>query len=108
MNPPSLAGKKLGILLSPPPTSPNFLHGLRVAETALAAGVDVYLYCIDEAVRGVADPRLQALRPRGLKLYACAYGAQRRNIPVDDRAAFAGLTVVSDLIASTDRFLAFH
>jgi len=108
MNPSPVAGKKLGILLSPAPSAPTFLHALRFAETALAAGVDVYLYCIDEAVRGVADPRLQELRGRGLKLYACAYGAQRRNIPVNDLAAFAGLTVVSDLMASTDRFLAFH
>ena len=51
---------------------------------------------------------LQALRPRGLKLYACAYGAHRRNLPVDDRAFYAGLTVVSDLISATDRFVSFN
>jgi predicted peroxiredoxin len=106
-NPTHLRGRKLGLLLSPPPESPGFNHGVHLAETALEAGVDVYLYCIDEGVRGVADPRIQNLRQRGLKLYACAYGAQRRNIPVNDAATFAGLTVVSDLIASTDRFLCF-
>jgi hypothetical protein len=70
--------------------------------------VDVYLYCIDEAVAGVDDRALQALQADGLKLYACAYGAHRRQVPLSDRAVFAGLTVVSDLVAATDRFLSFN
>ncbi len=101
-------GRKLGILLSTRPEERAFRHGVRLAATALAAGVDVYLYCIDDAVHGVADAELQALKATGLKLYACAYGAQRRNIPVNHLAAFAGLTVVTDLIASTDRFVSFN
>ncbi len=103
-----LRGKKLGLLLSTPPEHPSFVHGLRLAETALAEGLEVYLYCIDDAVQGVADSRLQALKARGLKLHACAYAAQRRNLPLHDQAAFAGLGVVSDLIASTDRFVSFN
>ena len=71
-----VAGKKLGILISAGPDTPSFLHGVRTAAAALARGVDVYLYCIDEAVRGVGHDELQALKGRGLKLFACAYGAQ--------------------------------
>lgn len=104
----SLRGKKLGLLLSADPDHPNFERALKLAETALSEGVIVYLYCIDEAVPGVADSRLQALRERGLILYACAYGAQRRNFPVSEQAIFAGLTVVSDLMAGTDRFVSFN
>lgn len=103
-----LRGKKLGLLLSTRPQERGFQHGLRLAEAALAKGVDVYVYCIDEAVAGVDHPELQALKARGLKLYACAYGAHRRHIPLSDRAAFAGLTVVSDLVAGTDRFVSFN
>lgn len=103
-----LRGKKLGLLLSVPPEHPNFIHGIRLAETALLEGVDVYLYCIDEAVAGVVDERLQALKATGLKLFACAYGGQRRGIPVSDLAIFSGLTTLSDLIASTDRFVSFN
>jgi predicted peroxiredoxin len=102
-----LRGKKLGLLLSSRPEAPSFGQGLRLAETALAQGVDVYLFCIDDAVWGVDDCRLQALKTLGLKLYACAYGANRRQIPLSDKAIFAGLSVVSDLIAATDRFLSF-
>ncbi len=104
----SLRGKKLGILISCTPDEANFAHGLHVAEAALAQGVDVYLYCIDEAVPGISNTRLQKLKRGGLKLYACAFGANRRNLPLDDKAVFAGLTVVSDLIAATDKFIAFN
>lgn len=106
--PPPVRGRKLGILISAPPGESGFRHGLRLAAAALRAGVDVYLYCIDEAVRGLANEELQGLRRDGLKLYACAYGAQRRNLPVNDLATFAGLTVVNDLMSGTDRFVSFN
>ncbi len=104
----SLRGKKLGLLLSTRPEDPNFRHGVGLADAALNAGLKVYLYCIDDAVFGIGDPQLQSLRRRGLNLYACAYAAQRRSIPLSEGAAFAGLTVVSDLMAGTDRFLSFN
>ncbi len=104
----SLRGKKLGLLLSTHPDQPGFKHGLGLAAAAMNEGVDVYLYCIDEAVRGIGQPELQALAGRGLKLYACAYGAQRRDLPVTNNATFAGLAVLSDLIAATDRFVSFN
>ncbi len=99
---------KLGILISCGPDRPAFRHGVQLARAALGRGVDVYLYCLDDAVAGVRDPDLQGLKPRGLKLYACAFGAQQRGLPVDDSAAYAGLTVVSDLVAATDRFVSFN
>ena len=101
-------GKKLGVLISASPDKPSFKHGVGVARAALAAGADVYLYCIDDAVQGVRDTELQRLKASGLKLYACAYGAHRRHIPVDDAATFAGLTVVSDLVSGTDKFISFN
>lgn len=103
----SLQGKKLGLLIAARPDEPNFRHGIRLAETALNRGVTVYLYCIDEAVAGLADAHLQSLKTKGANLFACAYGAHRRQIPLGDLATFAGLTVVSDLVAGTDRFLCF-
>lgn len=103
-----LREKKLGLLLSTRPDTRNFRHGLNLANVALSAGVTVYLYCVDDAVLGLADPQLQELKRRGLNLYACAYGAQKRNIPASDLAVFSGLTMVSDIIAATDRFVSFN
>src|SRR5271170_6640991 len=100
-----LRGKKLGLLLSTHPGEPGFQHGLRLAESALEEGVEVYLYCVDEAVRGVEEPRLLDLAARGLKLYVCAYGAQRRGLQRSQCATYAGLALLSDLMAATDRFV---
>jgi len=104
----SLRGKKLGLLLSTSPGQPGFRHGLRLAEAALNEGVEVYLYCVDEAVGGVEEPRLLSLAARGLKLYVCAYGAQRRGLKRNLCATYAGLALLSDLISATDRFVSFN
>ena len=101
-------GKKLGVLISCRPEEPGFRLGLKVAEAALARGASVYLYCIDDAVRGVNDPLLQKLKADGMSLYACAYGAHKRSMPLSQDATFAGLTVVNDIIAGTDRFVCFN
>ena len=103
-----LRGKKLGVLVACKPDQPGFRHALGVAAAAMQRGVNVYLYCIDEAVAGVADPKLQQLKSNGLNLYACAYGAHKRNLALTDHATFAGLTVVNDIMAGTDRFLCFN
>jgi hypothetical protein len=103
-----LRGKKLGVLISCHPEAPGFHHGLKLVEAALARGASVYLYCIDDAVRGVSNPTLQKLKAEGLSLYACAYGAHKRSMPLSGDATFAGLTVVNDIIAGTDRFVCFN
>jgi hypothetical protein len=106
--PVELRGKKLGVLISCRPEEPGFRHGLRVADAAIKRGVNVYLYCIDEAVKGIADLEVQQLKNAGLNLYACAYGAHKRNLALTEHATFAGLTVVNDIIAGTDRFVCFN
>ncbi len=104
----SLRGKKLGLLLSTAPEQPGFQHGLLLAKAALEEGVEVYLYCIDEAVRGAEEPRLMSLAARGLKLYVCAYGAQRRGMEPSPNATSAGLALLSDVMCATDRFVSFN
>ncbi len=102
-----LAGKKLGVLLTTAPAHPNFRPALALMQAALDARARVYLYCIDEGVRAVATPEVQALKARGASLFGCAYGAGRRNIPLDETATWSGLTVVADVVGSTDRFVSF-
>jgi len=102
-----LTGKKLGVLLTTAPTHPNFRPALALMKAAMEANVRVYLYCIDEGVRAVATPELQALKQRGASLFGCAYGAGHRKIPLDDSAAWSGLTVLADVVGSTDRFVSF-
>lgn len=68
----------------------------------------MYLYCIDDAVTGIGGSDLQSLKSAGLVLYGCAFSARCRNVPIDDLAAFTGLTIVSDLVAGTNRFVSFN
>jgi sulfur relay (sulfurtransferase) complex TusBCD TusD component (DsrE family) len=102
-----LRGKKLGIMVSSGPEAPSFECAYRLADAALGEGLQVYLYYMDEGVRGARDKRVQALKSKGAQLFACAYSAQRREIPIDESAVFSGLATVSDLMSGTDRFLSF-
>jgi len=102
-----LAGRKLGVLLTTAPDHANFRPAVALMNAALEAGVRVYLYCIDDAVRAVDTPEIQAIKARGASLFGCAYGAHRRRLPVNDLAAWSGLTVLADVVGSTDKFVSF-
>jgi hypothetical protein len=105
-----LAKKKLGILLSTGPEHPNLDVALGLGTAALARGADLYLYLIDDGVRALQDSRLRALPGRGAKLFVCAYGCQKRRIPLEDapELSYCGLVVLTDLINGTDRFVALN
>ncbi len=100
--------RKLGLLLSTPPEHQNLQTVLSLVEEALNQEIVPYLYLIDDGVKNVDLPAFFDLSKRGLKLFACAYGAQRYGIAVDDKAVFCGLVVLSDLIKGCDRFIAFN
>lgn len=100
--------RKLGLLVSSAPDRPNFSHSLLLADAALQRQIAVYLYLIDEGVPGIDHPTVQDFRKRGLHLFACAFGAKKRNLTTDDRATWVGLATASDLIAATDRFVSFN
>jgi len=47
--------KKLGILLSTPPSHPNITTVTHLCEEGLKSDVDVYLYLIDEGVKNLTN-----------------------------------------------------
>lgn len=103
-----IAGRKLGVLVSCGPNHPNFEHSLQLAEVAMDAHLEVFFYCLDDAVTGVENDRLQSMRKAGMRLFACAYSAQQRKMPPSDNAIFGGLTMLSDMAYATDRFVSFN
>ena len=105
-----LARKKLGLLLSTGPDHPNLDTALGLSTAALDRGADLYLYLIDDGVRALEDPRIRTLSGRGAKLFVCAYGCQKRRIPLEDSLdrTYCGLVVLTDIINATDRFLALN
>ena len=101
--------QSLGLLLSTGPENANLDAALSLSGAALKSGKDVYLYLIDEGVLTVADPRFEPLRRAGLKLFACAYGAQQHGVPrEEEKATYCGLVVLSNIVSSCDRFVALN
>ncbi len=105
-----LTGKKLGLLLSTGPEHGNLEAAVGLGGAALDRGADLYLYLIDDGVRALDDPRIRALSGRGARLFVCAYGCQKRGIPLQDSpdVTYCGLVVLTDLINGTDRFVALN
>lgn len=103
-----LAGRKLGLMVSTAPDHPHLETAVGLSAAALDRGASVYLYLIDDAVAAVEDARVQALADRGARLFVCAYGCQKRRLPLSERATNCGLVVLADIIGATDRFLALN
>jgi predicted peroxiredoxin len=104
-----VAKRKLGLMLSTGPEhAVNLATARGLADAALARGASVYLYLIDEGVRALGD--IRSLADRGAKLFVCAYGCQKRRIPLEDAetVTYCGLVVLTDLINGTDRFVALN
>jgi hypothetical protein len=104
----SHAGKKLGLMLSTGPAHGNLDTVVGLSEAALDRGAQVYLYLIDDGVAAVDDRRVQALGERGARLFVCAFGCQKRKLPLSERATNCGLVVLTDVINGTDRFVALN
>jgi len=98
------------VLLSTGPEHPNLATAVGLADAALDHGVELYLYLIDDGVRALDDPRIHVLPARGAKLFVCAYGCQKRRIPLRDADTVhvLRLVVLTDLINGTDRFIALN
>jgi sulfur relay (sulfurtransferase) complex TusBCD TusD component (DsrE family) len=105
-----MASRKLGLLLSTPPSDPSVETVALLARAAISRGVEVFLYLIDEGVKNVRDDRYVDLLDVGVKMSVCAYGCQQHGVNtdhVDSRASLSGLVVLSGIIDGCDRFLAF-
>jgi sulfur relay (sulfurtransferase) complex TusBCD TusD component (DsrE family) len=105
-----MMARKLGLLLSTPPSHPSVETVVQLAQAALRRRVEVYLYLIDEGVKTVVDQRYLGLIDSGVKMSVCAYGCQQHGVlttTVDSRVSLSGLVVLSGIIDGCDRFLAF-
>lgn len=102
--------RKLGLLLALPPSDPSAttVHGL--AQAALEAGHEVYLYLIDEGVRNIDSPSYRRLAASGVKMFACAYGCQQHHVStshIDSSISLSGLVVLAGIIDACEPFLSF-
>jgi len=104
-----MAKKKLGVMLSTHQEHPNKKIVVALVNEAVQQGIETYLYLIDDGVYHLSCPEINALTDAGVRLFACAYGAQQRGIPLNNnKAIFTGLVVLSDMIKGCDRFVNFN
>lgn len=102
---------RLGLLLCTAPAEGDLPVVSAVALAALAAGHQVGLFLMDDAVAYVHDPRLQPLLDAGVDATVCATDAAARGLSEAQLSA-AGLRAGSQrdharLLRDSDRFLAF-
>ena len=105
-----MASRKLGLLLSTPPSHPSVDTVLHLIDAALRQGIEVYLYLIDEGVKSLMDSRYMDVVHAGVKMSVCAYGCQQHGVSTKDanpEISLSGLVVLSGIIDGCDRFLAF-
>ena len=105
-----MASRKLGLLLSTPPSHPSVDTVFGLAQAALRQGIEVYLYLIDEGVKSLSDSRYKDIVRAGVKMSVCAYGCQQHHVSTDNldpQVSLSGLVVLSGIIDGCDRFLAF-
>lgn len=102
--------RKVGILLSLPPSHPSVKTVRGLAQSALQAGDEVYLYLIDEGVKNMCDAEYLSLAQGGVKVFVCAYGCQQHHVStqdIDPAVSLCGLVVLSGIIDACEPFLSF-
>jgi len=102
--------KKVGLLLALPPSHASAGTVRDLAQAALTAGDEVYLYLIDEGVKNLEGPHCSLLAQAGAKVFACAYGCQQHRVSttnLDPRISLSGLVVLSGILDACDPFLSF-
>jgi len=105
-----MAARRLGLLLSTPPSHPSVETVVQLAQAALRKGVDVYLYLIDEGVKNLSSPQYRQIAQSGAKVFACAYGCQQHHVStadLDPAISLSGLVVLSGIIDACEPFLSF-
>lgn len=101
---------KIGFLLALPPSHASASTVYELAQAALSAGHEVYLYLIDEGVKNMPTEEYRRLAGTGVKIFVCAYGCQQHDIStteVDPNMSLCGLVVLSGLIENCKPFLSF-
>ena len=95
-------GKTFGVVVHANPECPSFQHAIRAMQTALKASCQVFLYLLDDAVTGVDDTGVRSLAQSGVKVSACGFAMEKRNLECPDCICPAGLTTLSDILYYAD------
>ncbi|MBS0156272.1 MAG: DsrE family protein [Nitrospira sp.] len=102
--------QKIGFLLALPPAHPSSAVVIGLAQAALDANHEVYLYLIDEGVKNMTSQSYRNLARGGVRMFVCAYGCQQHHVSTTDvekEFTLCGLVVLSGLIDACKPFISF-
>lgn len=102
-----MADKKLGILLFNGPESQDVRTAIGLADSALSRGIGVDFFIMHLGVLNAAVPELEKLAERGAVVTVCAHNADELKAPRSDKFHYGGQYDNANLVADTDRYLAF-
>jgi sulfur relay (sulfurtransferase) complex TusBCD TusD component (DsrE family) len=100
--------RKLGILLSTSPESENTYTVIKIAEAALLAGKEVYIFLMDDGVYNVNHSNFCGLTDRGAQITLCGHNAEERNVLRKEGIDFGSQYDLAGIAHKVDRFLAFN
>jgi hypothetical protein len=99
-NPPSLA-----IVLLVDVSHPAWARFQTWLRQASLPREKVYLYALDEGIRGLSEAAVAEWQKAGIKVFGCAYAAERRHLPFQPSITYGGLALLHDLLATTQSFI---
>ena len=99
--------KRLGILVSCVPTSASWKHVEGLTLAGLERKVTVFLYFVGPATEHLENPLWADLSAKGVRVYAFGRSVRERRLDVADWVVLSGLSMLSDIVTKTDRFLSF-
>lgn len=104
--------KKLGILLSTSPESENTYTVIKIAEAALLAEKEVYIFLMDDGVYNVNHSDFCNLIDKGAQITLCTHNAEERNVSrkegIKEGIDFGSQYDLAGIAHKVDRFLAFN
>lgn len=99
---------KLGFMLATSTESENTRTVIKLAEAALARGLEVSIFLMCDGVYNMKVDSLNALAEQGAKLSLCAHNAEERQLEKKGPILFGSQYDLADIVAQSDRFLAFN
>ena len=99
---------KLGLMLTTSTESENTHTVIKLAEAALEEGLEVSIFLMCDGVYNMSVEPLNALAERGARLSLCAHNADERKLEKKGPILFGSQYDLADIVAESDRFLAFN
>lgn len=98
--------KTLGILLTTSPEHEDAQTAVRLAQAALAKGVEVKIFVMCDGVYQLSNPLFLGLKERGAELCMCAHNAVERHVDKRPEVISGSQYDLAHYVNEADRFVA--